>query len=340
MGALPDLQFGQHLDSGLSEVERLMIELSSGDRVSDPLVGMVKYHLNGGGRRLRARVALFVNEVLGGDTVTAHPWAAACELLHNATLVHDDVQDGDHFRRGHPTIWARYGLAQAINVGDLLLMLPFRALEKIDAPSEVRWHLSLALAKAAETVVRGQANEFELHAHLGQPDLLSRYLATVSGKTAALFSLPVFGSALLAGRDLKRAEKVSSVCARAGVVFQICDDLLDILGRKGRGETAGDLREGKVSSLVVQHLLVCPEDVETLKEHLLKPRETVTEAQVRYWLERFAKSGAVVRCRAWAQEISDECLEELQQLREEKLIGVMEPLLKTILNQVEESTYG
>ena len=84
------------------------------------------------------------------------PWAAAVELLHNATLIHDDIQDGDQVRRGQPTTWVRHGQAQAINAGDLLLMLPL-ALSQLQTSDSVRWQLSWRLADQAASIVRGQS---------------------------------------------------------------------------------------------------------------------------------------------------------------------------------------
>jgi geranylgeranyl pyrophosphate synthase len=119
----------------LARVEARMTELG-GDRLADPGARMVHEHLGAGGKRLRARLAIAACQALGGRAEDAVDWAAAVELLHNASLVHDDIQDGDRTRRGKPALWARYGSAQAINTGDLLLMLPFRALCRYPAEAQ------------------------------------------------------------------------------------------------------------------------------------------------------------------------------------------------------------
>ena len=98
----------------LDNVERLMRSLASGDRLERAGV-MVQEHLATGGKRIRARLAMCATAALGGDRGDAIGWAAAVELLHNATLIHDDIQDGDRMRRGEPTTWVRHGAAQAIN---------------------------------------------------------------------------------------------------------------------------------------------------------------------------------------------------------------------------------
>ncbi|MCA9571733.1 MAG: polyprenyl synthetase family protein, partial [Myxococcales bacterium] len=105
-------------DGDLPLVESLLLDLATGERF-ERLGVIAREHLATGGKRLRARLALATMQALGGDRREAVPWAAAAEMLHNATLVHDDLQDGDAVRRGHPAVWARHGANQAINVGDL-----------------------------------------------------------------------------------------------------------------------------------------------------------------------------------------------------------------------------
>ena len=95
-----------------------MASLATGERL-DRLGPIVRQHLETGGKRLRARLALAATEALGHQRADAISWAAACELLHNATLIHDDVQDGDRVRRGEPTVWVRHGIPQAINAGEI-----------------------------------------------------------------------------------------------------------------------------------------------------------------------------------------------------------------------------
>src|SRR6185295_17019159 len=132
------------------EVEKLMRLVA--DSPDGPLAQtMVREHLASGGKRLRARLALTALTALGGERAHGIAWAAACELLHNATLVHDDVQDGDELRRGQPTVWARHGVAQAINAGDLLFALPYLAVDHLAAPDSLRYLLCRALAQAAAT---------------------------------------------------------------------------------------------------------------------------------------------------------------------------------------------
>ncbi|MEM6733646.1 MAG: polyprenyl synthetase family protein, partial [Myxococcota bacterium] len=241
----------------IDEVETLMVELAHGS-TSEKTGAIVSEHLATGGKRLRARLVLAASREFGVPFELAIPWAAACELLHNATLVHDDVQDGDETRRGQPTTWVRHGTASAINAGDLLLVLPTLAIERVNSDLSVRWHLARQLAYQATRVIRGQVAEYEM-THHGPIDLNTYYNA-IDGKTSPLFELPVIGAALLAGRAPETAESLGAPFRSLGRLFQMQDDVLDLYGEKGRDQPGADIREGKISAIVVTHLTQYPEE--------------------------------------------------------------------------------
>ena len=268
----------------LNRVEALMLQLCD----TDVTGRIVQDHLHTGGKRLRARLALSATAALGADPEQGIGWAAACELAHNATLVHDDIEDGDTTRRGHPTVWTLHGVPQAINAGDLLFMLPFLALEHINAEATLRWRLSQTLAARLGAVIRGQGREMALRAtwHIDR----AAYLDAITGKTSGLFALPVEGAACLAGHDpLALAKPFSTL----GVIFQLQDDVLDLYGNKGREKPGSDLREGKISALVVEHLALCPNDKNWLVDILKAPRQNTSQTDVDAAIKRFADSGAL-----------------------------------------------
>ena len=273
----------------IEAVESLIWRLATGPRL-DRLGAIVGEHLATGGKRLRAKLALGACAAVGLPVEAAIPWAAACELLHNASLVHDDLQDGDTVRRGHPTTWAKHGMPQAVNAGDLLLMLPFAALDTDGLPEAARWPLSRALAKDAETTVRGQSAELDLLR--GQRLDVDHYNEAIAGKTAALFALPVSGALIIAGRAADAA-RLSAPFAALGMLFQLQDDVVDLYGDKGRGERGADIREGKVSALVVEHLSRYPRDRSRLVDILSRSRERTSSEEVAWAALRFEESGAL-----------------------------------------------
>lgn len=277
-------------DIGITDVETLMNALARGER-REYAGYMVREHLSTGGKRLRARLALAAAVALGASRKSAIPWGAAVELLHNATLIHDDIQDGDEVRRGQPTTWVRHGQAQAINAGDLLLMLPFLALSQLDTADSVRWQLSWRLADQAACIVRGQVEEINL---LQNCDLtVESYIRAVEGKTSGLFSLPVEGAALLAGYSNERSRLIGDCFMSLGTLFQLQDDILDLYGDKGRQQSGMDICEGKVSALVVRYAECEPDKVEWLLSILNLPREDTTTEHIRELSEAFKTSGAL-----------------------------------------------
>lgn len=274
----------------LAAVKALMLHLAAGERF-ERLGAIVQEHLFANGKGLRGRLAMSALDALGANPCHRVPWAAACELLHNATLIHDDVQDGDVWRRGHYAVWVRHGKAQAINAGDLLLMLPYIALEHLDTDDATRWRLSRAIARRAEKTVRGQSHEMSL---LGTKQWTwPAYVAAASGKTSALFALPVEGAALLAGRDPVEAECVADCFEDVGLLFQMQDDVIDLYGDKGRCAPGNDIREGCVSALVVEHLTRHPEDEEEVITILARDRDDTTDADVAMLTRRFQEGGAL-----------------------------------------------
>lgn len=287
----------------MEQVKALMLKVSAGDHF-ERLGAIVQEHLLTGGKKLRARMALASARALNVRADHGIGWAAACELLHNASLVHDDLQDRDEYRRGRFCVWVRHGEAQAINAGDLMLMLPYTTVDHIDVDSATKWQLSRALARRAEETVRGQSLEMTLLSSC-RWDWTS-YDKAATGKTSALMTLPVQGAALLAGRTPEEAERLSDCFFALGLLFQMQDDVVDLYGNKGRDKPGGDIREGRVSALVVEHLTQHPEDLEWLGPMLGKPRAQTTDAdveQVREVFQKAALPGVLRRIRRTEQAV-------------------------------------
>jgi geranylgeranyl diphosphate synthase type I len=278
--------------AALARVEDLMRELAGGGP-DDPAGAVAAEHLEAGGGRLRARLALAATVALGGDAEEAVGWAAACELLHNATLVHDDLLDGDRTRRGRPAAWARHGAAQALVAGDLLLMLPWLALHWTETGPLRRWEAARALAWCASDVARCQAAELALR---GSADVSwDAWRRIAAGKTGTLFRLPVLGAAVLCGRPAGEAERLSAPFEALGVWFQLRDDLLDLEGTRGNppGE---DLREGKPTALTVEHLALHPGDGAWIARLLRLPRGATPADEVRRAVAAFRGGARAAAC--------------------------------------------
>lgn len=266
---------------GLAEAEAFMLRLAVGGRLAR-LGHIAQEHLATGGHRMRARLALAASEALGVEREEAAPWAAACELLHNATLLHDDIQDGDTLRRGAPTAWVRHGIPQAINAGDLLLVLPTRAIDELRVAPDVKWRLALAVVQASERAARGQSADMDL-AHLSHPTW-DDWTWAADGKTGTLLGLPVHGAAILAGLAETTAVRLAAPFAALGRVYQMLDDVADL-------EEGSDLAAGRLSAVTAAHLSLHPEDTRVVTDLLRAPERT--PAAVQAMVERLRASGAV-----------------------------------------------
>ena len=287
-----------HIDcirDALRTVDRLLEEARC-TAGAGPMSQMLDEHLALRGKRMRARLALQVAAAMGDgrDSIErAAPWAAACELLHNGTLILDDIQDGDIERRGGPSLWSRWGVPQAINAGAYLLITPYRIIAAHRVSAELRAELATLLAVCAQRLACGQSHELAL-AKRAVPPSWDDYCAVALAKTAGLFAAPVEGAALLAGATPQRAHALAAPFERLGLAFQLVDDLVDGYGDIGR-KRGSDLRAGRFSALAIRHLEVCPEDRERLCAFISGSPEARTQEAADAMLGRFRDSGTVGR---------------------------------------------
>jgi geranylgeranyl diphosphate synthase type I len=204
----------------------------------DPFLGRVaSYHFGwcepdgtpatgNAGKALRPGLALLVARAVGGDPAPAVPGAVAVELVHNFSLVHDDVIDRDRERRHRATVWTVWDDTTAILAGDAMLSLAHEVLADADSPYERQ--AQKALAAATRAVIRGQAEDvaFEQRGDVG----LEECLAMAGGKTGALLAVSASIGAILAGAPAETVRAFDTFGAEVGLAFQIVDDLLGIWG--------------------------------------------------------------------------------------------------------------
>ncbi|MGB8508287.1 MAG: polyprenyl synthetase family protein [Pyrinomonadaceae bacterium] len=257
---------------------------------------MSSYHLETGGKHLRAILPLLIAEALGEDPARIVPFGAACEMLHNASLIHDDLQDGDAFRRGQPTVWKKYGMAQAINLGDAMIAHTILLMQRLEVPAALREQATNRVLLEMLRVIEGQVQELELKSRTDVS--LADYMRMVEGKTARLFSLPMSGAALLCGVSEEVQDGLIEAAGHIGVLFQIQDDILDIYGVKGRNVSGSDIGEGKRSVLVVHCLeQISAAEAEWLKAVLDKPRDQTGADDIAGVMALFERSASLAFAR-------------------------------------------
>ena len=201
------------------------------------------------GKRIRPLLVLLCTAASGGDWNKALPAAAAVELVHNFSLVHDDIQDNSPKRRGRDTAWKKWGAPMAINVGDALFVLSNQAVIdlKEEYPADIVLKASEILHNTCLELTRGQFLDmsYEERSDLAAED----YWPMIAGKTAALLSACCHLGALLGGADETKQDAYRSFGQYLGLAFQVQDDILGIWGNEAvTGKSAAsDLVEGKNS---------------------------------------------------------------------------------------------
>ena len=202
------------------------------------------------GKSLRGCLALWTADQVAGDARPALAVATAVEWLHNFTLIHDDIQDGDHERRHRPTVWAVYGKAQAINAGDGLHSLALLALLSGPGRAERRLRAAAALNRAVLAVIEGQCLDLRLEGHLDAS--VKAYERMARAKTGAMIGGAMEAAALASGAGVARAALLRRAGIELGLAFQVRDDWLGTWGDSAlTGKGRGDIGRRKLTYPVV-----------------------------------------------------------------------------------------
>jgi geranylgeranyl diphosphate synthase type I len=238
-----------------------------------------------GGKRLRPALCLWACEALGGEPQTALSAAVALELIHNFTLIHDDIQDGDEQRRHRPTVWSIWGSAQGINAGDGMLAHALRLLLTPGSLSEPRARAAHTLSAAVVEVVEGQCLDISLEGTATASE--ATYLRLATAKTGALMGAALASGAILAGAEEEVVQRFDSAGRLLGLAFQIRDDWLGVWGDPqltGKGRD-GDLERRKLTYPVVAALTIAPPAQRRELRRLFAGRRTGSELRLRALLE-------------------------------------------------------
>jgi geranylgeranyl diphosphate synthase type II len=222
------------------------------NRKPSSLYGPSAYILNSDGKRLRPFLVLLSAKATGGEFKSAYNAAAAVELLHNFTLVHDDIMDNANKRRGRLTLHKKYDDSTAILVGDSLLSVAYEYLLK-DCDGNSKSILN-SFTKGLEEICEGQSldTEFEKRKRVS----LDEYMIMIKKKTASMVKMCCEIGAILGGGQQADVKAVASYGMNLGIAFQIQDDLLDITAEEEKfgKKIGGDLIEGKKTYLFIKAL--------------------------------------------------------------------------------------
>ena len=216
------------------------------------LYDAASYLIVNGGKRLRPFMVMKSCEILGGKLKDAMPAACAVEMIHNFTLVHDDIMDNDEMRHGVPTVHKKFGIPIAILAGDVLFSKAYQILSNSNLPSKATNELVSRLAKACVDVCEGQLLDIKM-AETKKIPSQANYIKMIEKKTSSLFDVSCSMGAICAKAKQRDITKLSTFGKNLGIAFQITDDLIGVLGdpRMTKKPVGNDLREGKKSLPIV-----------------------------------------------------------------------------------------
>ena len=201
-----------------------------------------------GGKRLRPYMVIRSCQIVGGKSSNAINAASAVEMVHNFSLVHDDIMDNDEMRHGVPTVHKKYGMPIAILAGDVLFSKAFQIISDSKLSDNATTQLVSRLAKACVDICEGQLLDVKMAEERKIPTQKD-YITMIGKKTAALFDVSCAMGAICASNKAKDVSNLSTFGRNLGIAFQITDDLIGVMGdpKITKKPVGNDLREGKKS---------------------------------------------------------------------------------------------
>ena len=203
-----------------------VIETANYGGTPSTLYEPIEYGMSQGGKRIRPLLCLIANDLCSGELNKAYPAAIAIEMLHNFTLLHDDIMDASPLRRGVPTVYKKYNTNKAILSGDTMFACAYKHLLECD--KDLAFDLVQTLTQGSIEVCEGQAYDMDFEDMECVP--MSDYMKMIGLKTAVLIACSAKMGAVIAGASPQDAERLYNYGYNLGLAFQIADDWLDTYG--------------------------------------------------------------------------------------------------------------
>ena len=293
------------------------------DEEPSKLIEATRQYPYAGGKRMRPSMVLASCKAVGGDEKKAIPLAVAIEYIHNFTLIHDDLMDGDEKRRGMTTSHILYGLPTAILAGDGLFAKAFDLIADLDIPAEDVRKILKVVSVAVWDLARGQ--QMDINNENSKTVSMDTYIETIRLKTSVLFAAGAAGGAIIGGADEKTVKSVHEYAMNLGVAFQMFDDILGIYGDPEKtGKSAGnDIRKGK-NTVMVCHARENIKDEKIMKEFLsIFGKENATNEEIEVARKILKDSGSYDYAISMAKEYVDvatKCLDCLKESEDKQFM--------------------
>ena len=326
----------KYLEERARMVEREIDRWVPRELEPEVLARATRHLLEAGGKRLRPCLALTACEAVGGKSEDAIEAAAALELLHNFTLIHDDIMDQDAFRRNVRTVHVLWGVPVAVISGDALFAKVFEAVsanaKRLGLEGARVVELFDTLSKASFEICRGQVLDmlFERRADVSEAE----YMHMISGKTGALLEASTKVGALLGKGEPKQVRALAEYGGLIGLAFQMQDDVLGVTGDQEKfGKPIGsDVREGKRTLIVIRTLATASqEDKSTLLRALGK--HDASEAELKAAIDVLKRTGAIDYVTERARGLVAQAKSKLKVLPDSKAREVLSELADFIIKR-------
>ncbi|MGB9635357.1 MAG: polyprenyl synthetase family protein [Candidatus Micrarchaeia archaeon] len=250
-----EINIKERISEKAREVEEAMHKIMP-HKKPESVYGLAWDFFNRGGKRVRPYLLLTSIEAFNGDYKRGIVIAAATEIFHSFTLLHDDIEDGSEMRRGKPCVHITHGIPLAINCGDGMFAHVFKAIEKSGLSANEKEEIVRMFSEAFINVVEGQGYELEwIHNNdwsVNEED----YFMMAGKKTGMLIAACTGIGAYIGGANEREIEEMKKFGYEIGLAFQIHDDVLNLVGEeeKYKKEIGGDIREGKRTLIVINAL--------------------------------------------------------------------------------------
>jgi len=306
-----------------SAIRKYIKDIEAPDRLTDASFHLIK----SGGKRIRPIILIEIARLFGGDTEHSLPAAVAIELLHNFTLIHDDIMDRDEFRRGVKTTHILYGDSMALLAGDFLFSMVFNILSSNYNDEKAR-ELVRTMSWASMEICRGQAMDIEPVRYIKNVD---DYLKMIYLKTASLIEAASISGVIVADA-FEHVDSIRIFGRKSGLAFQIADDLLGILGdpQKTGKPVGNDIRNGKRTLPVLYTIEHADENSLKRFEEILG-NEYASEEEILEAVEIIKSSGAIDYSRNYMFRLAQEALSILKSFPRSDARDYLEDLVMFIV---------
>ncbi|GAB6169189.1 polyprenyl synthetase family protein [Clostridium carnis] len=286
-------------------------------KIQDSILELIE----SGGKLLRPAFVLIGSKFGDGDKKKAVPTAAVIEMLHMATLVHDDVIDDSKLRRGQETIQSKYGKDYAVYIGDYLFCVCFKILATNSSLQAIKVD-----SRAMSRICMGEVNQ--LNSRFSMKLSVKDYLSRISGKTAELFSISLYLGAAECNADKKISRELGKIGHNLGMAFQIIDDILDYEGNDEsiKKSAANDLKQGIYTVPIIYAYKKNPKAFDGLIG-----KDIYSDEEVFKLIQIVKENGGIEDAKDLAKKYMDKCFNGIDKLPENEYRDVLRQIAQWLL---------